>query len=126
MDIRELGRAIHENSKSKGFWDKERNIGEMLMLIVSEASEALEADRDSRFSDWSFDEPPIINADLLDDESFKVQFEKYVKNTMEDELADMVIRVIDLSYSRGMDLEWHIKQKMRYNSMREHRHGKKY
>ena len=24
------------NAKAKGFWDKERNVGEMLMLITSE------------------------------------------------------------------------------------------
>jgi len=124
--IAELSIEIHENARNKGFWDGEVNVGEKLMLIVSEASEALEADRNRCFCDWSFDEPPILQVDQLDDVSFKEQFEKYVKNKMEDELADIVIRVMDFACFRGMDLEWHIKQKMRYNKTRPHMHGKKY
>lgn len=126
MDLKQTGRLIHENARSKGFWDKERNVGEMLMLIVSEASEALEADRDGKYSDWLLGDPPILQSDQLDDNKFKELFESRVKGTMEDELSDVVIRVMDMMYARGGDLEWHIKAKMRYNSMRPHMHGKKY
>lgn len=126
MNLKELGYKIHSNAKSKGFWNKERNTGEMLMLIVSEISEALEADRKGRSADWTYDDPPIINAHNYDDEGFNELFEREVKDTFEDELADAVIRIIDLSYSRGIDLEWHIEQKMRYNALRSHMHGKKY
>lgn len=135
--INELSKQIHENAKSKGFWDKERNIGEMLMLVVSEVSEAMEADRENRYYDpetryrhgkdlsvngsiWAFD---IVDND---DEAWENWFRSEVKNSFEDELADAVIRIMDMAYARGMDLEWHIKAKMRYNSMREHMHGKKY
>jgi hypothetical protein len=31
MDINVISRQIHENARAKGFWDKERNVGEMLM-----------------------------------------------------------------------------------------------
>ena len=58
--------------------------------------------------------------------SNKNEFEKSVKNTFEDELADIMIRVMDLAAFKGIDLESHIKAKMRYNAMREHKHGKKY
>lgn len=43
--INELSKQIHENAKNKGFYEDEKNIGEMLCLIHSEVSEALEADR---------------------------------------------------------------------------------
>ena len=43
--INRLAKEIHKNNVSKGFYDKEKNIGEMLCLIHSEVSEALEADR---------------------------------------------------------------------------------
>jgi hypothetical protein len=33
---------------------------------------------------------------------------------------------MDLAAFKGIDLEQHIKAKMRYNSMREKMHGKKY
>jgi NTP pyrophosphatase (non-canonical NTP hydrolase) len=120
----ELSKEIHENACNKGFWDKERNTGEMLMLVVSEASEAMEADRIGKYSDWVDRLPPIM--DNLPDEKFRKIFEQEVKGTFEDEMADVVIRVMDIMYSRGASLEWHIKQKMRYNKSRPHMHGKKY
>lgn len=126
MDIKLTSKEIHENARAKGFWDKERNVGEILMLIVSEASEAMEADRVGKYSDWLLGDPPILKADQLDDSEFKRLFESQVKGTMEDELADVVIRCMDFIYARGADLEWHIKAKMRYNKMRPHMHGKKY
>ena len=43
MNINELIKEAHQNAVSKGFYDDgEKNIGELLMLIVSELGEALE------------------------------------------------------------------------------------
>jgi cell fate (sporulation/competence/biofilm development) regulator YlbF (YheA/YmcA/DUF963 family) len=47
--INQLAKEVHENAKAKGFFDKEKNIGEMLALIHSEVSEALEADRKNKY-----------------------------------------------------------------------------
>jgi hypothetical protein len=46
--INKLSKEIHQNAKDKGFYDNEKNIGEMLCLIHSEVTEALEADRKCR------------------------------------------------------------------------------
>lgn len=63
----------------------------------------------------------------IPDKEFKVRFEKDVKNTFEDELADTAIRIFDLAFEMGINLEWHIRQKIRYNAMRPKMHGgKKY
>jgi hypothetical protein len=45
---------------------------------------------------------------------------------MEDEVADAIIRLLDFCGARGIDIDWHIKNKLRYNATREHKHGKKY
>jgi len=127
MNISEISYQINENAKAKGFWDNGIDIPEKLMLIVSEISEAMEADRINKRADWTYDGPPIIQPEQLDDEKFKELFESWVKNTLEDELADAAIRIFDLAYQMGINLEWHIAQKVRYNSMRPHMHGgKKY
>lgn len=136
--INELARQVHENAKSKGFFDEPKNIGEMLCLIHSEVSEALEADRmgsycrnsmisDPESEDGKGSESAAKNVlRYEDDETFILRFRKDVKDSFEDELADVIIRVMDLAAFKGIDLEQHIKAKMRFNSLREHKHGKKY
>lgn len=120
--INQLAQQVHENAKSKGFYDSEKNIGEMLCLIHSEVSEALEADRKERYSTGDTE---TINSHN-DDDIFNAYFKANIKDTFEDELADIMIRVMDLAAYKGINLEQHIKAKMRYNSLREHKHGKKY
>ncbi len=126
--INELAKEIHENAKSKGFFDEPKNIGEMLCLIHSEVSEALEADRKDHYyigdvRSVNGDHPFGERSDIM----FKQAFESCgIKNSFQDELADIMIRVMDLAAFKGIDLEQHIKAKMRFNSLREYKHGKKY
>ena len=123
--INRLAKEIHRNNVSKGFYDKEKNIGEMIALIHSEASEALEADRIEKYAEmdetlWN----DMNNSPEAD--YFPHAFKEYCKDTFEDELADIMIRVMDLAHYIGIDLEKHIEAKMKFNSLREHKHGKKY
>jgi NTP pyrophosphatase (non-canonical NTP hydrolase) len=113
MKISDLVKEAHAASVAKGFYPKEenRNVGEMLMLIVSELGEALEADRKGRHS------PELFTV---------TAFESQVKDTFEDEIADAVIRLADLAGYLSIDLEAHIAAKMRYNKTRPYRHGKAY
>jgi hypothetical protein len=120
--INELGQEIHKNNVAKGFYENEKNIGEMLALIHSEVSEALEADRKGKYKTGN---PRAINRFIID-EMFVSDFKQCVKDTFEDELADIMIRVMDLAAFKNIDLEAHIIAKMRYNSLREYKHGKKY
>lgn len=94
------------------------------MLIVSELSEALEADRKGKFCKTEICN--IVGLNESDDILFKEVFEDLVKDTFQDELADATIRIFDLAYKMGIDLESYIIVKMRYNSLREFKHGKKY
>lgn len=102
-ELNELCRAVYIDNKKKGFWDEERSNAELIALMHSELSEALEADR----------------KDLMDD---KLPHRK----GFEVELADLVIRVFDTAGARELDLAGAIKEKLIYNTIRPYKHGKKY
>ena len=132
MDIHKISKEIHANAVNKGFWPKDQNIGEKLMLIVSELSEAMEAHRNDNFckdiskvgealtSAYSYPDKELIQKDFIH------IFEAKVKDKFEDELADTAIRLFDLAEAMNIDLSKHIWLKMSYNKTREYLHGKKY
>ena len=41
-------------------------------------------------------------------------------------VQDVIIQIFGLSEHLHIDLEWHIEQKMKYNSLRPYKHGKEY
>lgn len=123
--LKSLGLEIHENAKSKGFFEKEKNIGEMLCLIHSEVSEALEADRNGKYCKISKPEENVLMG-WASDIDFRQDYIAKVKGTFEEEMADILIRVLDMCAFRGIDIDFHVKAKMRYNASRTHKHGKAY
>ena len=96
MRIKDLVDRAHKNAQNKGFWDERREKGTLLMLVVSELGEAVEADR------------------LGDEENFC------------EEIADTFIRLADFCGGYGIDIEKHIAKKMAKNEKRKKLHGKKY
>jgi NTP pyrophosphatase (non-canonical NTP hydrolase) len=128
VKIKDLVNKAHENARNKGFWDKFRPISELLMLVVAELAEALEADRENRFADWNNfidckDKDCYFNFTEYDN---KTDFECLIKDTFEDEIADCFIRLADLCGGLNIDIEKYIEAKMEYNKSREILHGKKY
>lgn len=93
----DLQKEIHQTNVEKGFWpaDVVRNRGEMVVLMITELSEAVEAHREGkRVSETSF---WLEKADTHPDE-FLNAFRATVKDTVEDEFADTVIRILDYCY----------------------------
>jgi len=128
MEIKEIMQEIHKNNVDKGFWENKetKNVGEVLMLCVSELSEALEAHRKNKFANikgFEMEKGYHVHGDKLD---FEQSFQVHIKDSFEDEIADTVIRLFDLSEGFGIDLEFHIRQKINYNKTRPFKHNKAY
>lgn len=114
-DILTLQREVHQNSVDHGFWEATADIPTKLMLIVSELSEALEEYRDDHMVAYH---RTFIDEDGA--EQFHVKPEGFPV-----ELADVVIRCMDLAGHLGIDLGAVVELKMAYNATRPHLHGRK-
>ena len=93
-------KEIFEANKEKGFYDEKRSFGDVCTLIISEVVEAYEETRkkNARVN------PTPLELDILsnllkqgEETTFKLGFESSVKDTVADELADTIIRVLDYS-----------------------------
>ncbi|PYI57558.1 hypothetical protein DLM86_00945 [Paenibacillus flagellatus] len=105
-DIGSLVREAHQNAIDKGWYEEPRSFPEMLALMHSELSEALEDHRDGRgLTEIYFDGNKPCGIPI--------------------ELADVVIRIFDACGHLGIDLERAIRVKMGYNATRPRRHGGK-
>lgn len=62
----------------------------------------------------------------VNEDQWSHHFNNNVKDTFEDEIADIMIRCMDLAAFKGIDLEAHIKSKVRFNTLRKYKHGKNY
>lgn len=133
--VHDLATRIHQTAADHGFWDFNRNFGEMIALMHSELSEALEEHRagnpavyaicsecgEKRFLD-SWPVTPvygwICHGLPLKPEGTSV------------ELVDTIIRILDTMFNELEQTPYTVDQiidlKMAYNDQREHKHGKAY
>jgi NTP pyrophosphatase (non-canonical NTP hydrolase) len=97
-----MGYLVHQVAVSKGWWEEERNPGEMIALMHSELSEALEGLRKGNPPDEHLPE-------------FK---------SVEVELADCIIRIMDFAARWGLRVGDALVSKHAFNATRPYKHGK--
>lgn len=118
QELTDLSKKVYEANVAKGFYDTPRDFPHTCMLIVSEISEAVEAERKG------VPFPNIVPE--LDSPNFEVDFKALVKDTIPDEMADAMIRILDWCGKEGVDIGYHIQAKLKYNASRPYKHGKVY
>lgn len=72
-----------------GFHDKKLSVEHMMMLVLSEIGEAVEADRRNLHTN-------LHGFEICKDLTYNDRFKNYVKDSVEDEMADVAIRLFDL------------------------------
>lgn len=104
MDFNKLKQEIHQNAIDKGFWSQDLSDEHCLMLVITEVAEMVEADRKGmRVS------KEAIN--IAKKQGFNSMFYKSIySGTVEDELADIVIRLLDLAGARDIEVKDLIKR----------------
>ena len=117
--LNEWAREIHENAVAHGWWEEKRNFGEMIALMHSEFSEALE--------EWREHKPALYmgahthaGTDCFDPNCRVEKPEGWAV-----EIVDGIIRALDTIYSEGVDVEEIMRLKTEYNKTRPYRHGNK-
>ena len=106
----ELAKESLATSRSKGFEDTTiENLGSKLLLIVTEVAEAYEIVRDG-----------------IDPQKVWYYNDNGKPEGLGPELADIIIRTINVAEGLGIDIEAKVVEKMAYNKRREPKHGRKF
>lgn len=105
INLNELRNIAYKTACEHGFHDKRLSEEHCLCLVISELMEAVEADRKGKRADRESFNSSYEDEEPHDDVNFKYCFEKYIKDTIPDELSDAVIRLLDLAGLRGISLE---------------------
>ena len=123
ISINEWCEMVHKTAVDHGWWENEPSFPEVIALIHSELSEALEEFRNG--------EAELYYKCKYHDTRTGCQYGKNEGCTKRKpegiviELADAVIRIFDYCGGKGIDLEEAIRIKNEYNKKRPYRHGGK-
>lgn len=188
MNLNELKDRAYSIAKAHGWYGHKRSDEHCLMLIITELAEAVNADRKGKHANIGMFKANCNTPQTKPEKHWKYIYELFIKDSVEDELSDVVIRCLSFAGHRGWDLQhvldnvkeagntavvigdetfaetayytcmelfesydhsaeeavrsvlvnvveycnfkgidlwWHVNQKMRYNELRPHRHGGK-
>lgn len=181
MNLNELKDRAYKIACEHGWHDNEYSDEHWLMLILTELSEAVNADRKRKYANIGMFKSNCNTPQVRPEKHWKYIYELFIKDSVQDELADVVIRLLDLAgmrkidledfdyegsdtedyddmsftesmfrisvyltdgfykrelpiilneifafcKERGIDIAWYIEQKMKYNELRDYKHGGK-
>lgn len=102
MNLNKLRDRAYKTACEHGFHDEELSNEHCLCLVISELMEAVEADRKGK----RFNKDTKDTYELIQNIKFcKVIYDNHIKGSVEEELTDAVIRLLDLCGLREIKLE---------------------
>ena len=104
--LAKLQQRIWDVATAHGWHEQPISTAQYCGLIMTEMAEAIEADRNGRRADMESFNERMSNLDGSD-ECFKEMYKRYVKGSIEEEFADVVIRVLDMAQEvHGDRMRW--------------------
>ena len=107
--LQKLAQKVHYNAIAHGWHDEKKSDEHWLCMIMTEVAEAVEADRKQKRACRDMFEREIGNLQLENyrEKHWVLCFEKFIKDTLEDEFADICIRIFDFAYEKfGDGMRW--------------------
>lgn len=99
-------KRAHEMACAHGFHDIELSIEHCLMLVITEVSEMVEADRKGKYAQVAMYKKEINTQPAsLKQAHKKFCFETFIKDSFEDEMADACIRLYDTAGEFGVTFD---------------------
>lgn len=104
MNLNKLRDKAYQCAVAHGWHDENLSDEHFLCLVISELMEAVEADRKGMHANRANFEY-YMKQRKRDDGEFMYAFKHDIKDSVEDELSDACIRLLDLAGLRGYDLD---------------------
>lgn len=103
-DFSALIKRAHDNAVKHGWHEKEMPQEHWLMMIITEISEMVEADRTEHYTKMH-EFSAVTLGKTASDTVFQEAFERYIKDSVSDEMADICIRIFDMAGEFGWNLQ---------------------
>lgn len=97
-ELNALKERVYKTAVAHGFHEEEKPDAYWLGLVMGEMGEAINADQKGLHAD------AVLFNDDLAKMPFKDSFEAHIKDSVEDEIADIVIRLLDFAGMKGYEL----------------------
>lgn len=120
IDLNAIRDMAYKTACEHGFHDEELSNEHCLMLVITELSEAVEADRKGKRANVDWFKKKISNSricqgldsDIPKERGYEVAYNETIKGSIDEELADAAIRLLDLAGLRKIEIRNFIEEEI--------------
>lgn len=104
MEINELKNRAYDIAVKHGWYDEEPSMVHLTMMVITEFGEIINADRNGVYAQRQVFEENCNTSQVNPKTYWNFCFERFIKDTVEDEFADAVIRILSMAGQQKVTL----------------------